>query len=352
MNFFLGLCSLSCLWRCKKNTQIMVTDWVFTINRLQFSGLTTISYIFDFLFYLTILILSATLGRTLPPRYHEFLLYDITLRYTHFPETTILVRVWLLVLISAGIPLTQFLLFSIFVVLPIRRRIWDFLAGCLCLLGAMATQLLVTVLLKNIIGLPRPDFIDRCEPMIQNIPLTSLSTVAICTQPDWNLVQEGFRTFPSGHLATVFTGMTIAALNFAARLQTFDNRNNSFKVFITILPWLIAACVASTRVSDNRHFLKDIIAGAFIGTFIGSVFYLQYHPSIFNLANAGRSFPPRRFGIQRFFQNIGGFWKLDGESSDRALDAEDLEKLSNEQLGQPARITSMADNIEVVNKLL
>ena len=58
------------------------------------------------------------------------------------------------------------------------------------------------------------------------------------------------------------------ALNFAARLQTFDNRNNSFKVFITILPWLIAACVASTRVSDNRHFLKDIIAGAFIGTFI------------------------------------------------------------------------------------
>lgn len=196
----------------------MVTDWVFTINRLQFSGLTTISYIFDFLFYLTILILSATLGRTLPPRYHEFLLYDITLRYTHFPEATILVRVWLLVLISAGIPLTQFLLFSIFVVLPIRRRIWDFLAGCLCLLGAMATQLLVTVLLKNIIGLPRPDFIDRCEPMIQNIPLTSLSTVAICTQPDWNLVQEGFRTFPSGHLATVFTGMTIAALNFAARL--------------------------------------------------------------------------------------------------------------------------------------
>ena len=115
---------------------------------------------------------------------------------------------------------------------------------------------------------PRPDFIDRCEPMIQNIPLTSLSTVAICTQPDWNLVQEGFRTFPSGHLATVFTGMTIAALNFAARLQTFDNRNNSFKVFITILPWLIAACVASTRVSDNRHFLKDIIAGAFIGTCI------------------------------------------------------------------------------------
>lgn len=330
----------------------MVRDWAFTINRLQFSGLTTISYVFDFVFYLTVLILSATLGRTLPPRYHEFLLYDITIRYTHFPENAILVRVWLLILISAGIPFAQFLLFTIFIVLPIRRRIWDFFAGCLCLLGAMATQLLVTVLLKNIIGLPRPDFIDRCEPMIQNIPITSLSTVAICTQPDWNLVQEGFRTFPSGHLSTVFTGMTIAALNFAARLQTFDNRNNSFKVFITILPWLIAACIASTRVSDNRHFLKDIIAGAFIGTFIGSAFYLQYHPSIFNLANAGRSFPPRRFGIQRFFHNIGGFWKLEGENSDRVLGAEDLEKLSNEQLGQPARITSMADNIEIVNKLL
>ncbi|MCP8720285.1 MAG: phosphatase PAP2 family protein [Asgard group archaeon] len=329
----------------------MLRDWTFTFTNIQLSGLSTISYVFDFLFYSTVLILSATLGRTLPPRYHEFLLYDISLRFTYFPENAITIPIWLLVLISAGLPLLQFLAFSLLLPLPIKRRMWDFFAGSLCLLGAMATQLLATVLLKNITGLPRPDFIDRCEPMYQNIPITRLSHVGICTQPDWALVQEGFRTFPSGHLSTVFTGMTITSLNVAARLQTFDSRNNSFKVFLTLFPIFTAAFVASTRVSDNRHFLRDIIAGSILGTFVGASFYFQYHPSIFNLANAGRSFPPRRFGIQTFFQNVGGFWGLDG-NTDRLLEDHELEQLSNEQLGAPVRVNSMADNIDAVNRLL
>lgn len=329
----------------------MIRDWPFTFTSIQLSGLTTISYVFDFLFYSVVLILSATLGRTLPPRYHEFLLYDISLRFTYFPENAIAVPVWLLTLISAGLPLLQFLAFSIFLPLTIKRRVWDFFAGILCLLGAMATQLLATVLLKNIIGLPRPDFIARCQPMFQNIPITRLSHVGICTQPDWALVQEGFRTFPSGHLSTIFTGMTITSLNVAARLQTFDNRNNSFKVFLTLFPIFIAAFVASTRVSDNRHFLRDIIAGSILGTFVGASFYFQYHPSIFNLTNAGRSFPPRRFGIQTFFNNVGGFWRLDG-NTDRLLEGHDIEQLSSEQLGEQVRVQNIADNIHAVNRLL
>ncbi|KAL6453963.1 LPP3 putative lipid phosphate phosphatase 3 [Candida maltosa Xu316] len=330
---------------------MFIRDWVFTISNLQFSGLSTISYVFDFLFYSIVLILSATLGRTLPPRYHEFSLYDISLRFTYFPENTIIVPVWLLVLVSAGIPLLQFFLFSFLLSFPIRRRVWDFFAGCLCLLGAMATQLLATVLLKNIIGLPRPDFIDRCEPMYQNIPITQLSHAGICTQPDWSLVQEGFRTFPSGHSSTAFTGLTIASLNISARLQTFDSRNNSFKVFLTLLPIFLAAMIASTRVSDNRHFLRDIIAGSILGTFVGASFYFQYHPSIFHLANAGRSFPPRRFGIQSFFENVGGFWGLD-RNLERTLNTEDLEKLANDQLGEHVTVRNMEDNINVVNRLL
>lgn len=55
---------------------------------------------------------------------------------------------------------------------------------------------------------------------------------------------EGFRSFPSGHASTVFCGMIITSLNMAAKLQTFDRRNNSFKVFLTIAPLLGAAFVA------------------------------------------------------------------------------------------------------------
>ncbi|CAI5760815.1 unnamed protein product [Candida verbasci] len=266
-------------------------------------------------------------GRNLPPNYHEFSLYDIRIRYTFFNQVTI--PVGLLVLISGVLPVLQFVLFAFIIPASLTRRLWDLFAGCLCLLGAQATQLMTVVLLKNITGLPRPDMIERCEPFFTDvIPLTQLSTVEVCTQENWNLVQEGFRTFPSGHSSTVFCGMIITSLNIAARLQTFDNRNNSFKVFLTISPLLLASFVASTRVSDNRHYLLDVIAGSFIGFTIGWIFYYQYYPSIFNLKNQGKAFPPRRFGIQRFLDNVGGFWRID-DDTERTLDNDAIERGEN-----------------------
>ncbi|KAI5968552.1 hypothetical protein CANMA_002297 [Candida margitis] len=335
----------------------MVRDWAITYRNLQFSGLSALSYIFDFTFYSTILIISAVLGRILPPRYHEFSLFDINLRYTFLPQAT--VPVWLLILISAGIPLLQFLLFAIFFqTLSIKRRLWDFFAGCLCLLGAQATQVWAVALLKNITGLPRPDMIERCEPMIQNIAITQLSNVAICTQPNWNAVMEGFRSFPSGHASTVFCGMIITSLNLAAKLQTFDRRNNSFKVFLTISPLLGAAFVAGTRVSDNRHFLRDVIAGSILGAFVGASFYHQYHPSVFQLASRGGAFPPRRFGVSRFFRNVGGFWRMDDGGSfeegdiTRTIENEDVERRIQESgQGENVKVKTLADNIKFVNML-
>ncbi|KAI5964557.1 hypothetical protein KGF57_001049 [Candida theae] len=336
----------------------MLRDWAITYKCLQLSGLSTLSYIFDFIFYSTILIFSTVLGRLVPPIYHEFSLFDISLRYTFLPQAT--VPVWLLILISAGIPLLQFLLCAIFFrSLSLKRRLWDFFAGCLCLLGAQATQVWAVSLLKNITGLPRPDMIERCEPMVQSIPFTQLSNVAICTQPNWNVVMEGFRSFPSGHASTVFCGMIITSLNMAAKLQTFDRRNNSFKVFLTIAPLLGAAFVAGTRVSDNRHFLRDVIAGSMLGSFVGASFYHQYHPSVFQLASRGRAFPPRRFCISRFFRNIGGFWSVDADEAfdevneaARTIENEDAERLIQESgHGTNVQVKTLADNIKIVNML-
>ncbi|KAI5956747.1 hypothetical protein KGF54_000364 [Candida jiufengensis] len=333
----------------------MFQDWAITFRHIQISGLSTISYIFDFIFYSVILILSVTLGRNIPPNFHEFSLFDLSIRYTFLPQAT--VPVWLLILISAGIPLAQFVFFAIFTTTSIKRRLWDFFAGCLCLLGAQATQIWAVSLLKNITGLPRPDAIDRCEPMIQTIPFTQLSNVAICTQPNWNFVMEGFRSFPSGHASTVFCGMIITSLNMAARLQTFDHRNNSFKVFLTILPILGAIFVSSTRVSDNRHYLRDVIAGSLLGGFVGFVFYHQYHPSIFKLRNNGRAYSPRRFGIHRFF-GVGGFWRINEEDF-VVEDVEELRSIGNEEIERKAlengnseiHVDSLADNIRYVDMI-
>ncbi|KAI3405171.2 hypothetical protein KGF56_002009 [Candida oxycetoniae] len=338
----------------------MVRDWAIRFKAIQLSGLSTISYVFDFVFYSTILALSVSLGRIIPPRFHEFSIYDISIRYTYIEQVT--VPVWLLVLISAGIPSVQFIIFAIITKrASFKRRLWDIFAGNLCLLGAQATQIWTVVLLKNITGLPRPDVIDRCEPMVQNIPLTQLSNVSICTQPNWNIVMEGFRSFPSGHASTVYCGMIITSLNFAAHLQAFDQRNNSFKVFLTIVPLLGAAFVASTRVSDNRHYLRDVIAGSIIGTFVGLAYYHQYHPSVFNLRNKGRAFPPRRFGINRFLRNIGGFWSFGRGDQDidmeaveaRAMNNDDVEKrLPLNENGDSTQVNNLSDNIKYVNAML
>ncbi|RLV89499.1 putative diacylglycerol pyrophosphate phosphatase 1 [Spathaspora sp. JA1] len=310
---------------------LSIRDWPIHIRSITFSGLTTLSYIFDIIFYSILFTLSAVLGTIIPPRFHEFSLFDISLRYTYKTEAEAAIPLPLLVFISGGIPLIQFVLFALFQPnLSLTRRFWDLLSGFICLLGAMATQLMATCILKNICGLPRPDMIDRCEPLLQNIPMTQLSNVAICTQPDWNLVQEGFRSFPSGHSSAVFCGMIITSLNISAKLQTFDNRNNSFKVFLTIIPILLAMFVACTRVSDNRHFLRDVIVGSLIGVYVGSLFYWQYFPSVYSLRNNGRAYPPRRIGIHSFFNNIGGFWKipdtLKGSFQERVLNGQEGEQ--------------------------
>ncbi|CAK9440221.1 uncharacterized protein LODBEIA_P43210 [Lodderomyces beijingensis] len=337
----------------------MFRDWSLSFRTIQLSGLTTISYAVDVVIYLTMLILSATLGRIVPPRYQEFSIYDISIRYTYFPNVT--VPVWLLAIIAGGIPFLQFGAFAIFTRASLRRRFWDFFAGNLCLLGALATQLWAVVLLKNITGLPRPDMMDRCQPIFQELDITQLSTVEICLQPDWNLVMEGFRAFPSGHASTVFCGMVITSLNFAAHLQTFDQRNNSFKVFLTISPTLIAAFVAGTRVSDNRHYLRDVVFGSMLGAFVGFAYYHQYYPSVFNLRNRGRAFPPRRFGINRFLRNVGGFWTFsEGEQindlnlvEERSLNNDDVEKrLALNSNGEAWRVRDMQDNIHYVNNVL
>lgn len=47
-----------------------------------------------------------------------------------------------------------------------------------------------------------------------------------------------------------------------------------FKSFTIIFPSIMAIYVSFTRVSDNRHFVLDVVAGAAIGTFVG-VYYMK-----------------------------------------------------------------------------
>jgi membrane-associated phospholipid phosphatase len=80
----------------------------------------------------------------------------------------------------------------------------------------------ITNAMKNLFGKPRPDLLDRCEPDLDNLAkyiiggLKGLPTAttagqlvdpSICKQADKHKLDDGFRSYPSGHSSSSAAGM-------------------------------------------------------------------------------------------------------------------------------------------------
>lgn len=77
------------------------------------------------------------------------------------------------------------------------------------ILGFLVTITLTSFLtdvLKNAIGRPRPDFISRCMPR-KGTPGNGLVPWTVCTQKNEHMLQEAWRSFPSGHSSFSFSGL-------------------------------------------------------------------------------------------------------------------------------------------------
>jgi membrane-associated phospholipid phosphatase len=84
-------------------------------------------------------------------------------------------------------------------------------------LGVSLATATVVLNVKNLAGIPRPDFLERCQPDVDNIAAYTVGgsygrsvsdrwvmvTDGIC-QADWRDVNEGFRSFPSGYATSMF----------------------------------------------------------------------------------------------------------------------------------------------------
>ena len=77
---------------------------------------------------------------------------------------------------------------------------------------SLATSTIIFTGVKNLSGKPRPDFLARCDPDLEQITAHTVGgygqTVSnlwvivdggICQQPDKNFLNDGFRSFPSGY---------------------------------------------------------------------------------------------------------------------------------------------------------
>lgn len=319
------------------------------LGKLPFSLHTAWSYGVDWSIYLFFAAISIILGRLFQPT-HEYFVQDVRLQYSYRKDETF--PIWQLVTLCIIVPPFLFLGVSVLDGCKTTRlRIfWDTFMALTALCGSMAAQILIVCVIKNSVGLPRPDFLARCEPGVDY----GRATIDDCTGRNYRLIDEGFRTFPSGHSSTAFAAMTMVSMFSAGKLQAFDHRGMSPKLAFALAPMVLACAIAASRIRDNRHFLSDTIAGGVIGAGSSWWFYRQYFPSVFHLQNNGQAYPPRRVGVAAMFGNVGGFWFLGGIQDDRCLNLpRTAEKLC--RLLQVPAATSVGESIHAaehaVNKL-
>lgn len=151
------------------------------------------------------------------------------------------------------------------------------------LIGNLLTQI-VTLIGKKTIGRLRPNFLDVCKPAINPYEICGElhktgKTYLIpeidftCTANDKENIAESRLSFPSGHSSTAFytAVFLIIYLNQAWKSRSCSVILHIVQVFV----FASAAYVAMTRITDNKHHVTDVLAGASLGTIIA--FKTGYH---------------------------------------------------------------------------
>jgi membrane-associated phospholipid phosphatase len=210
------------------------------------------------------LCLPLALDRLVSPRVVPVSLQDPSVQFLRRPE---LVPPWLLLLFAYVLPVV-----ALFWQVKQGRRIYGWngtnATGLLLeiMIGVMeanGTTLLATVLLKLLVGKPRPYFAVVCEQYLDG------SEEQICAGDPWQ-VREARKAFPSGHAALAFSAVThwqyLWVLAGVPRdwLVTIKGAKTP-RLAMMALPWALALLVAVSRVIDNHHDVLDVTAGSLLG---------------------------------------------------------------------------------------
>jgi membrane-associated phospholipid phosphatase len=244
----------------------------------------------DWLWVLVMIILELIMYFIIPP-FHRFVNEPMMedLMFPRKPET---VPTWSVGIVGVVLP------FFIFVGFYLKNRsVRDFHSAFLGLGTAIALTALFTDSIKNLTGMPRPDFFHRCFP--DGIAEYSKDSErrAICHPGDERAFRDAYKSFPSGHVAWAFAGLGFLSLYFAGKFGLFDRRGYSWRVFWVLLPTLVAGLIGITRVNDYHHRWVDIYFAGFLGTFIAYLCYRQFYPSIYAREWAGYPYEYQPQGI-------------------------------------------------------
>ena len=229
--------------------------------------------VFDWVTVLGALALFLVLEHQIAPFHRMFSISDTTIQFP-FAKTE-RVPVWLLFVISYLIPAIVMAAWS-----AITSKGWRTIhLSILGLTASTALTVFATALIKNGVGRPRPDILDRCQPAA-GTPSDTLVSIAVCTATNSHFLNEGFRSFPSGHSSYAFAGLGFLAFWMAGQVLLFQAPPRSWKSFLCFAPLVGAAMVAVTRTEDYRHHWQDVTVGGILGFVIAYFAYRQYFPAL------------------------------------------------------------------------
>lgn len=263
------------------------------------SVVSALSYFVDWLTYVVMLWFAITWGSFVTPLKIDFSVRDVTIMHKYVPENETYAPVWYLLIMVMLWPL---LLIAVCCYLYLRnknkeRMLWDIHQAVLGSFGAIVSQLLLVVVIKNTAGIPRPDFISRCKPDYNIVLDLQLATEIVCMEPDKTLLDEGFRSFPSGHSSTVFASQTFLALFLIGKTKMDASHYFSWKILVSVLyPLTVGLKISFSRIADNRHRIGDVVVGDMIGLLSGLGFYFLYFTNPFT-AKMSVAICPRKFEI-------------------------------------------------------
>ncbi|KAL7670865.1 hypothetical protein ACOME3_005782 [Neoechinorhynchus agilis] len=139
--------------------------------------------------------------------------------------------------------------------------------------GLIAECLLADVL-KHTIGELRPYFLHACTPQFDNkssteqCPYVSIYQCSNNNNLSHHAISEMRKSFPSNHSGSIFFGMVFTCVVLYVDWIWTNTRSFSYLLMIACIAF--ASYVAVTRVLDHKHFPHDVLAGAILGSVMGS----------------------------------------------------------------------------------
>ncbi|MCJ1224381.1 hypothetical protein MMC12_001026 [Toensbergia leucococca] len=227
----------------------------------------------------------------LDPFHRMFSLDNIAIQYPHAAVERV-PSSWN-VAYAGGLPLLILVLWAI-VLQPPGHKIHVSILG---LFISLVLTSFLTDVVKNAVGRPRPDLIARCKPA-KGTPGSGLVDIDVCTEKDRHLLQDGWRSFPSGHSSFAFSGLGYLALFLAGQMHVFRPHTDLARVLLALAPLVGAALIAISRCEDYRHDVYDVTIGSLLGILIAYFSYRRYYPGL-KSPHCDIPFPSRQDTVQK-----------------------------------------------------